>query len=145
LIKCHNQTEIPDNISNIIKEGYEAMKIQTLKEQKLDTMYWNAKARELNYELENKTLEEKAFKDGLDEGIIKGIQKEKARGIVKNEISNIKFGMENELAEEKIVKKLNYTKPYFQVIQDHLNNGHFDDTESVIGDNLHLFDMDIEY
>jgi len=99
LIKCHNQTEIPDNISNIIKEGYEAMKIQTLKEQKLDTMYWNAKARELNYELENKTLEEKAFKDGLDEGIIKGIQKEKARGIVKNEISNIKFGMENELAD----------------------------------------------
>ncbi len=143
-LRCNTQNEIPDNINDIIKKGYNIMKIANLSnEQKV--LYWKEKQDELDalkeQELLKQELAEKAFK----EGEFKGIQKEKARSVVKNEISNIKFGIENELPEEKIVKKLNYTKPYFQVIQEHLNNGHFDDTESVIGDHLHLFDMDIEY
>lgn len=84
--------------------------------------------------------------EGELKGIEKGLKKGHWEGKVKGEISKIKFGIENDLPKEKIVQKLNYTKGYFDVIQEHLNDGHFDDTESVIlGDLKSSNKMDIEY
>jgi hypothetical protein len=72
--------------------------------------------------------------------------KSKLKGEVKGEISKIKFGLKYKIEPEKIVEELNYTKPYFHAIQDHLNNEHFDDTESVIlGALRDTGAMDIEF
>jgi predicted transposase/invertase (TIGR01784 family) len=146
-IKCSTKSEIPDNINDIIKKGYDIMKLANLTpEQK--NLYWKEKQGELDtleqIEIEKKEASEQAFKEGEFKGKLKGEVKGKLKGEVKGEIKQIKFGMENEISEEKIISKLNYTKSKFEDIKIHLNTGHFDDTESVIGDNLHLFDMDIE-
>jgi predicted transposase/invertase (TIGR01784 family) len=137
LLNCSKQEDIPLNISDIIKEGYEAMKMQTLKKQKLDTMYWNAKEKENNYQLQSVELKEEAFNKG------------KLKGEVKGEIKQIKSFMELEVPQEKFVSKLHYlTQEKFKDnLEDNLNyiKSHLDERESVIGDNLHLFDMDIEY
>ena len=148
-LKCSTQEEVPANVNEIIKKGYNIMKMANLThEQK--ALYWMQKQDELDT-LEQIEIEKKeavkeatqlAFKDGFKDGEFKG----KLKGEVKGEISKIKFGIENGVLEEKIVEKLNYTKPYFQVIQEHLNNGHFDDSESVIlGELRDTGAMDIEF
>ena len=62
--------------------------------------------------------------------------KGKTKGEIKGEISIIKMGLENELAEEKIIKKLNHTKEKFteikQYFAEHPSAVGEDDNESVI-------------
>ena len=152
LIDCGSQLSEPDR-HELIKEGYNIMKMMKWAGDK-QVLYQKEQMRELDA-IENQKEEKlKAFQEGVEkgklegikEGELKGLKKGQWEGKVKGEISKIKFGMENDLPKEKIVQKLNYTKSYFDVIQEHLNDGHFDDTESVIlGDLKSSNKMDIEY
>ncbi len=153
LISCNDQEDTPENVNEIIKEGYNIMKIANWSKEDREH-YELAKIKEAYRLKELENVEKNAFHQGLEQGIKegelkgieKGLKKGQWEGKVKGEISKIKFGMENDLPKEKIVQKLNYTKSYFDVIQEHLNSGHFDDTESVIlGDLKSSNKMDIEY
>jgi hypothetical protein len=79
---------------------------------------------------------QKAFRDGELKG--------KLKGEIKGEIKQAKFGFNKfKIEPEKIVEELEFKflkTEHVGYIKDHLA-----DTESVIGDHLHLFDMDIEY
>jgi predicted transposase/invertase (TIGR01784 family) len=138
LLNCGGKQDIPDNINDIIKEGYEAMKIKTLQEKKLADMYWNAKAREDSYDLQNQELKE--------EYLMKG----KLKGEIKGEISKIKNFIELEVPQEKFAPKLHFlNEEKFKINLDfNLSyiKEHLEDTESAIGEHLNLFDkMDIEH
>jgi predicted transposase/invertase (TIGR01784 family) len=157
-LKCSTQEEVPANVNDIIKKGYNIMKMANLThEQK--ALYWMQKQDELDT-LEQIEIEKKeavkeatqlAFKDGFKDGEFKGFKEGEFKGKIKGEIKQIKSFMDLEkqmsieIPKETYTQKLNYTKTQFEDIKNYLNDGHFNDTETVIGDNLHLFDMDIEY
>ena len=71
-------------------------------------------------------------KDAKKEAFDKG----KLKGEIKGEISIIKMGIENELPEEKILKKLNHTKENFRQIKQyfakHPSVVEEDDNESIL-------------
>jgi hypothetical protein len=79
---------------------------------------------------------QKAFRDGELKG--------KLKGEIKGEIKEAKKGfIKFKIEPEKMVEELEFKflkTDHVSYIKDHLA-----DTESVIGDTLHLFDMDIEY
>jgi len=146
LLKCNTKTEIPDDVSEIIKKGYNIMKTANWTEdQRL--LYWKQRSNEKEEIREQKLLEEKIFKEGklegFEEGIYKGIKQEKAKFQAKSEIKEAKKGLTKfKIEPDKMVEELEFKflkTEHVNYIKDHLA-----ETESVIGDNLHLFDMDIE-
>jgi flagellar biosynthesis/type III secretory pathway protein FliH len=152
LIDCGDQFNEPDR-HELIKEGYDIMKMMQWKGDK-QALYWKEQVRELDFIENQKEEKEKAFTDGKIEGIKegeikgleKGLQKGKLKGEIKGEIGKIKMAIENDIPKEKVISKLNYTSMHFDIIAEHLNTGHLNDRESIIGEDLGLFDkMDIEH
>ena len=67
LIKCSKQADIPDNIDEIIKKGYNIMKVANWSEDQR-ILYWKQKSNEIEELKEQKMLEEKAFQEGIEKG-----------------------------------------------------------------------------
>jgi hypothetical protein len=145
LIECNKQKTEPER-NEIIKKGYEIMKMSKWDEN-TQALYWKQKqyVEDVLHEQEEliKETEQKAFKEGEFKGFTEGEFKGKLKGEVKGEIKEAKKGFNKfKIEPEKMVEELEFKflkTEHVNYIQDHL-----DDAESVIGDNLHLFDMDIE-
>lgn len=89
LVKCNTKIEIPGDVHELIKKGYNIMKIANWSEdQRL--LYWKQKSNEIEEIREQKLLEEKVFNEGKLEGIKEGIEQGKWKGEVKGEISKFK-------------------------------------------------------
>lgn len=100
LIKCGTQQEVPNDISEIIKKGYDIMKIANWNEDQR-TLYWKQKATEL-HEIEEQRI---LIEDG------------ETRGKIKGEIDKISFGLSLSATKEQISNSLIYTKEnYDQII-----------------------------
>jgi predicted transposase/invertase (TIGR01784 family) len=134
LINCHDQKVVPENVSEIIKAGYEIMKIAKWSKEEKEN-YELSKIKEAYRLKELEDIEENAFQEGLKKG--------KWKGEVKGEIKQIKSLLKYKVEPEKIkeeLKFLNHEKNIgkfdlnFQYIQDHI-----DETESQI-----MGGMDIE-
>jgi len=137
LIKCSKQADIPDNIDEIIKKGYNIMKVANWSEDQR-ILYWKQKSNEIEELKEQKMLEEKAFQEGIEKGIERG----KLKGEVKGEISKIKGFFDFGASQEQIISKLKFLTHHnvkdkidenLKYIQDHLS-----DTDSQICDALDL-------
>lgn len=140
LIKCGTQEEIPDNISNIIKEGYKIMKIANWTKTDIEN-YELAKLKEAYQFEEEANIREKAEKLGFDKGIEQGILKGKWKGEVKGEIKQFKTFKEMEktgMDVSKFYSKIKYNNEITKYFDTHPDC--IDDTESVI-----MTGMDIEY
>ena len=146
LTDCGNQLNEPDR-HELIKQGYNIMKMMKWEGDK-QVLYWKEQMRELDA-IENQKEEKiKAFQDGLEkgkfEGMKEGIEKGKWKGEYKGEIGKIKMGIEAKLEDEKILKKLHYTKdklPQFkEYFEQYPERMEIDDNESQI-----MGDMNIEY
>jgi len=135
LINCHDQKIMPENVSDIIKAGYEIMKIAKWSKEDKEN-YELSKIKEAYKLKELENIEEQAFNQGLLKG--------KWKGEYKGEIGKIKMGIEAKLEDEKILKKLNHAKDKFldfkQYFQEHPEQMEIDDNESVI-----MSGMNIEY
>ena len=122
LVDCSKQSEEPER-HEIIKRGYEIMEIAKWNPN-TKVLYWKQKVNEQDL-LET---QEDAKKEAFDKG--------KLKGEIKGEISKIKMGLENELPEEKILKKLNHTKEKFpeikQYFAEHQSALEEDDNESIL-------------
>ena len=139
LINASERESIPSNLDNIIKKGYEIMKM-SLWEQDQQIVYWRQKR---DQDLSEQSLKQKidgAFKEGEE----KGIQKGKWKGEIKGEIGKIKMGIKYNMKSEQIKNELKFltndenTNNFdinFKYIEEHLS-----DNESVI-----MGAMDIEY
>ena len=139
LIKCSKQTDIPDNIDDIIKKGYNIMKLANLSEDQR-ILYWKQKSNEMEELKEQKMLEEKAFQEGVEEGIEKGKIKGKLKGEIKGEISKIKDLLDFGVSPEKIIPKLKFLTR--DEVKDKLESNiayiqkHLEDSDSDICDEL---------
>jgi hypothetical protein len=142
LISCNNQEDTPENVNEIIKEGYNIMKIANWSKEDREH-YELAKIKEAYRLKELENVEKNAFHQGLEQGIKEGELKGKWKGEVKGEIKQIKSLLKYKVEPEKIkeeLKFLNHEKNIgkfdlnFQYIQDHI-----DETESQI-----MGGMDIE-
>lgn len=115
LLNCSKSEETPENRNEIIKRGYEIMKIAN----------WTNEERN-NYELSklkeayNKLEKEQVFEEG------------KLKGEIKGEIKQIKMGTKYKISDDSLEKDLTHTKSLFKKIKEYLEDGHFDDTESQI-------------
>lgn len=99
LIKCGTQQEVPNDISEIIKKGYDIMKIANWNEDQR-TLYWKQKATEL-YEIEEQRIL---------------IEYGETRGKIKGEIDKISFALSLNVTEEQILNSLVYTKENYNQI-----------------------------
>jgi predicted transposase/invertase (TIGR01784 family) len=139
LVKCGTQKEVPSNISDIIKKGYNIMKMANWTEDQR-VLYWKQKANEIDelkeQERLNEELKQEAEKFGFEKGEVKGEVKGKWKGEIKGEISKFKDFQKLGLKEEQYKDMFKHLKQdNFPYIQEHI-----DDTESVI-----MGGMDIEY
>jgi len=137
LIKCSKQDDIPDNIDDIIKKGYNIMKVANWSEDQR-ILYWKQRSNEIEELKEQKMLEEKAFQEGIEKGIEKG----KLKGEIKGEISKIKGFIKYSISPETFTTDLKFLthdkvkenfKTNLTYIQDHLS-----DADSDICDELEL-------
>ncbi|WPY01546.1 PD-(D/E)XK nuclease family transposase (plasmid) [Candidatus Trichorickettsia mobilis] len=147
LIECNKQKTEPER-NEIIKKGYEIMKMSKW-DADTQALYWKQKQYIKDVLQDQEELIQETAEKAYKEGESKGIEKGKIKGEVKGEISKVKNFMELEVPQEKFITKLHYlTQEKFKDnLEYNLNyiKDHLAETESVIGDNLHLFDMDIEY
>jgi len=142
--ECSKQLEEPDR-NELIKKGYEIMKMSLWNDDQ-HILYWKQQKNERDAIEHQKAENLKAFEDGLFKGELKG----KLKGEVKGEIGKIKMGIDAKWEDEKILKKLKYTKDkfadiksYFNTNPDEINNS---DNESQICNDLKLTGgMNIEY
>jgi len=143
LLDCSTQEQEP-NRSEIIKKGDDIMKTAKWSHD-TKVLYWKQKQNEIDALETQEALKQEEFSKGFQEGEIKG----KIKGEIKQIKSfiDLEKQMKIEISKESYVQKLHYTKPQFENIKDYLTSEdykHFDETESIIGDTLHLFDMNIE-
>ena len=91
-------------------------------------LYWKQKVNEQDLLETQEDAKKEAYAQGEKLGKIKGE--------IKGEISKIKMAIENELSEEKILKKLNHTKEKFPEIKQyfakHPSAAQEDDNESIL-------------
>ena len=91
-------------------------------------LYWKQKVNEQDLLETQEDAKKEAYAQGEKLGKIKGE--------IKGEISKIKMAIENELSEEKILKKLNHTKEKFPEIKqyfvEHPSAVQEDDNESIL-------------
>ena len=127
---CAKQYEEPER-HEIIKKGYEIMEIAKW-DGDTKVLYWKQKVNEQDL-LET---QEDAKKEAYEQGEKQGFDKGKMKGEIKGEISKIKMGIENELSEEKILKKLHHTKEKFPEIKQYFAENpsavEEDDNESIL-------------
>jgi len=143
LSDCSNK-EVALDREEIIKKGYEIMKIATWSADK-QTLYWKEKDNERAAQQILKESKEEGFEQGMKEGMEKGIeqgiekgmQKGKWKGRIKGEIFTMKTLLELEVPKDKIISKLKILKD--PKVVDHVEN-HMDDNESVICGELGLYD-----
>lgn len=123
LVKCSEQTEIPENVDDIIKKGYEIMKTANwTQDQRI--LYWKQKANEADEIMEQKRLQDEAKKNGFEEGIQtgfeEGIEKGTKQGKLKGEISKVKDLLEFGISPEQIISKLKFlTSNHVEYIKNH--------------------------
>lgn len=106
--------------------------METMKTEKWDgdakVLYWKQKRNEQDLLETQEDAKKEAYAQGEKLGKIKGE--------IKGEISKIKMAIENELPEEKILKKLNHTKENFRQIKqyfvEHPSAVEEDDNESIL-------------
>lgn len=126
-LNCSKDEETPEDRSEIIKRGYEIMKIANWTEEERNS-YELSKIKEAYILKEEVAMKEEAEKVGFDKG--------KLKGEIKGEISQFKNFQKLGLKEEVYKDMFKYLKQdNFPYIQEHI-----DDTESVI-----MGGMDIEY
>ena len=139
LLNCSECNEIPEDRNDIIKRGYEIMKIANWTKEDRDA-YELSKLKEAYALKEEEAMKQEAEKIGFDKGLEKGKWHEKYKG----EISKIKMGLEANLEDEKILKNLSYTKDKFSefktYFEQHRELMEIDDNESEI-----MGEMGIEY
>ncbi len=133
LIKCSKQAEIPDNIDDIIKKGYNIMKVANWSENQR-ILYWKQRSNEIEELKEQKMLEEKAFQEGIEKG--------KLKGEIKGEISKIKGFIKYSISPETFTTDLKFlthdkVKENFKTNLTYIQN-HLSDTDSDICDELGL-------
>lgn len=97
LIKCGTQQEVPNDISEIIKKGYEIMKIANWTEDQR-TLYWKQKSNEQNEIREQELL----IRDGERKGELKGE--------IKGEISQAKLAVKFNIEKDKIEPEFKHIK-----------------------------------
>lgn len=119
LVKCKRQQEIPD-VSEIIKKGYEIMKIANWTEDQR-TLYWKQKSNEQNEIREQELL--------IRDGELKEI-----KGIVKGEIKQVKMAVKYGIEKSKIEADFEYVKgEKLDQLFEYLQLGHTNDaTEAII-------------
>lgn len=131
LLNCSKGEETPEDRNEIIKRGYEIMKIANWTKEERDS-YELSKIKEAYILKEEIAMKEEAEKVGFDKGEVKG----KWKGEIKGEISKFKDFLDLGVPKEKYQNKFTYIKPEnFQYIEEHI-----DETESQI-----MGGMDIEY
>jgi predicted transposase/invertase (TIGR01784 family) len=132
LIDCSKQEEAPDR-SEIIKRGYEIMKVATWSSD-TQALYWKQKMNELDLIETQQELEYEAF----ERGEVKG----KLKGEIKGEISKIKDLLDLGISKETITPKLKFlTQDKIREEFDHnfeYIRNHLEDTDSQICDELDL-------
>ena len=132
LIDCSKQEEAPDR-SEIIKKGYEIMKLATWSSD-TQALYWKQKMNELDLIETQQELEYEAF----ERGEVKG----KLKGEIKGEISKIKDLLDLGISKETITPKLKFlTQDKIREEFDHnfeYIRTHIEDTDSQICDELDL-------
>ena len=142
LVNCNDQKTVPENVSEIIKLGYEIMKIAKWSQEEKEN-YELSKIKEAYRLKELENIEKNAFHQGLEQGIKEGELKGKWKGEVKGEIKQIRSLLKHGVEPEKIKEELkilnqgkNLEKFEFncQYIREHTG-----DTESQI-----MGDLDIE-
>lgn len=132
LIDCSAQKIEPDR-NDIIKKGYEIMKVTTwTPDQK--TLYWKQKMNEESFLAAQELQEREVF----EKGEIKG----KLKGEIKGEISKIKDFFNLGIAQEKIISMLKFLTD--DKIKDNIEpnlsyiQSHFNDSDSEICEELGL-------
>lgn len=132
LIDCSKQEEAPDR-SEIIKRGYEIMKVATWSSD-TQALYWKQKMNELDLIETQQELEYEAF----ERGEVKG----KLKGEIKGEISKIKGFLDFGISSEQIIPKLKFLT--HDKVKDKLDSNltyirdHLEDSDSDICDELGL-------
>ncbi|AVP87658.1 Putative transposase [Candidatus Phycorickettsia trachydisci] len=146
LSDCSNK-EVALDRKEIIKKGYEIMKIATWSADK-QTLYWKEKDNERAAQQILKESKEEGFAEGFEEGMEKGMEKGmergKLKGEIKGEISKVKTAIKWNVSKDHVVLELKFlTNPkLMDKLESNLSyiQEHMDDTESVICDELGLCD-----
>lgn len=123
------------------KNHPEKIEIESSTDQDMQVLYWKQKQNELSFleqiEEEKEQAAQQAFKEGEKKGNLEGK--------VKGEIKQIKFCEKRGIEFSDYSSELKYIKDTkFKEVKNYINE-HPDETESLIGENLHLFEpMEIE-
>lgn len=127
------------------KNHPEKIEIESSMNQDMQVLYWKQKRNELDFLEQIKEDKEEAAKQAFKEGMLRGEKIGKLKGEVKGEIKLIKFYERRGIEFSDYSSELKYIKDTkFKEVKDYINE-HPDETESLIGENLHLFEpMEIE-
>ena len=140
LVKCGTQSEIPEDIDEIIKRGYKIMEVAKWTEDQR-ALYWKQKSNEENDLWESNREKEEIAQKSKEEGKIEG---EKI-GQLKGEIQQVKFGIKLNAEQHDIENSLiNIKGDILSKLIEYIQDGHQNDDPADIGAHLGLFSTDDE-
>ena len=109
------------------------------------SLYWKQRANEQDLLETQEEAKEEAYAKSEKIGFDKG----KLKGEIKGEISKIKMGLENQIPEDNILKKLHHTKEKFPEIKqyfvEHPSALEEDDNESILISELGINIEDVSH
>lgn len=139
LVKCGTQSEIPEDIDEIIKRGYKIMEVAKWTEDQR-ALYWKQKSNEENDLWESNREKEEIAQKSKEEGKIEG---EKI-GQLKGEIDKILTLLKLNISHDNIKAHTSLSADILSKLIEYIQDGHQNDDPADIGAHLGLFSTDDE-